>query len=744
VALHRDYVKSYDLAKNDISIGRVYEVFHHSPEEMTDYYLIINDFLKVTPNHLFYKDNNWVEGSKLIIGDDLGIGEDTFKINDIQKVFTREKTYNFEVETYHNYIVKMNQDTTIVHNEACAAFKDFCMISNEEFMFTCFLGGTKIAMADDSYKLIEEICIGDNVKSFDFENDCISEGRVTEVFHHKASEMTDYYLILNEFLKVTPNHEIYVDNEWRFAGSLKVGDKLGTDDDLFEITSIKKVYEQLPSYNFEVAIYHNYFVASSEDDLLVHNLLSNNIKGQFSEQSCFLENTKVLMYNDEWKNIEEVNIGDYVKSFNLETNELENSRVYETMHHSPEEMSDYYLIINDYLKVTPNHIFYINGVWKQIGNAKIRDRLGVNNDYIEIFSIQQVFSKEKSYNLEVENNHNYIVQMTDNPLLVHNGTITPTSSEKMTIQNVIPSDPLGDGGDSPCFLKGTKIVMSDGSLKNIEKVKVGDYVKAYDEENSCYADGYVYEVLHHSPEEMTDYYLIVNNKIKITPNHQIYTENGWIEIGDMNIGDELSLDDDLKILSIEKVYEKVETFNFEVAKYHNYVVSENNDDLVVHNFYSDHGTHYITGKGDDDDDSGGGYIEDIYDCDDFDVDMGLPYYQYGGYVDTWYGESSYGLEFLLMSDISNPGSYGMLDNAKISRIVDDHIQYETVKEKLGLDKHYELNIKFIHATTGETVSWGPDVSLNNAEVIASFTRDVTIYPSTPAKQITTIFKNLSP
>jgi len=123
-------------------------------------------------------------------------------------------------------------------------------------------------------------------------------------------------------------------------------------------------------------------------------------------------------------------------------------------------------------------------------------------------------------------------------------------------------------------------------------------------------------------------------------------------------------------------------------------------------------------------------------------DPGLPYYQYGGFVDTWYGEANFGFEMLLMSDISNPGSYGMVDSVKISRIVDEHIEYETVKEALGLDKHYELNIKFVHATTGETVSWGPDVSLNNAEVIASFTRDVTIYPSTPAKQITTVFKNI--
>jgi len=92
-------------------------------------------------------------------------------------------------------------------------------------------------------------------------------GEVIDVFHHAPEEMADYYLIINDDLRVTPNHPFYVNGEWISAGELQIGDPFGDG-----ISSIERVYERVPTYNFEVDIYHNYKVVWDDDEGLVHNM----------------------------------------------------------------------------------------------------------------------------------------------------------------------------------------------------------------------------------------------------------------------------------------------------------------------------------------------------------------------------------------------------------------------------------------------------------------------------------------
>ena len=122
--------------------------------------------------------------------------------------------------------------------------------------------------------------------------------------------------------------------------------------------------------------------------------------------------------------------------------------------------------------------------------------------------------------------------------------------------------------------------MSDGSKKNIEDIKIGEYVKSYDEKTSEIVNSKVTEVFHHSTEEMTDYYLIINNKIKITPNHIVMLNGKWEEIGKANLGDYLINEKggNIGIESIEKVYDKVPTYNLEIENTHTYIA-----DSIVHN-----------------------------------------------------------------------------------------------------------------------------------------------------------------
>jgi len=137
---------------------------------------------------------------------------------------------------------------------------------------TCFLAGTKIVLADESYKNIEDIKIGDMVKSFDDKTGKIADEKVTNVFHHSPGEMGDYYLVINKQLKVTPNHMFYSNGNWICAGDLKIGDPLFYKSSGYTIYSIDKIFEKKPTYNFEVEGSHSYFVALDKTDVLVHNI----------------------------------------------------------------------------------------------------------------------------------------------------------------------------------------------------------------------------------------------------------------------------------------------------------------------------------------------------------------------------------------------------------------------------------------------------------------------------------------
>ena len=129
----------------------------------------------------------------------------------------------------------------------------------------CFLGGTKILLADSSYKNIEDVAVGDLVQSYDEAKKEMATGKVLKTFYH---EKTDYYLVINEKLRLTPNHPMYVNNEWKEAGDIKIGDLLlDKDGNYVAVTSIEKIDESVPVYNLEVSGYHNYFAA----DILTHN-----------------------------------------------------------------------------------------------------------------------------------------------------------------------------------------------------------------------------------------------------------------------------------------------------------------------------------------------------------------------------------------------------------------------------------------------------------------------------------------
>jgi len=250
--------------------------------------------VKVTPNHpLLYTLQNPLEPS---VGGDLGTG--IIYSQDVEpgmymfggKVVSvqyhpeaRERSFHLILDTPYPYlIVSRNQqgfvealaemlndeNSTLMVGGSCGG-----MVGG--FQKTCFLKDTKIRMANGSVKFIQDIKIDDKVQSYDINTEEYKTGTVSHIFHHKPGEMTDYYLVINNELRITPNHPILVDGVWIDAGELKIGDIYGGNT----ITSIERVYERVPTYNFEVETYHNYVIVwgLEEKSSIAHNLGSSPV-----------------------------------------------------------------------------------------------------------------------------------------------------------------------------------------------------------------------------------------------------------------------------------------------------------------------------------------------------------------------------------------------------------------------------------------------------------------------------------
>lgn len=139
-----------------------------------------------------------------------------------------------------------------------------------------------------------------------------------------------------------------------------------------------------------------------------------------------------------------------------------------------------------------------------------------------------------------------------------------TTQEAHSLEGILINQAEGGG----CFAQGTSVLMSDGKLKNIEDVKVGDYVLTRTEGDDKLVKAKVLKT--HTTEEGG--YLILNSSLKVTANHILWVNGSWKEAGSIQSGDVLTdnLGKKVYIESIEWQRGKFQVYNLEVEKYHTY------------------------------------------------------------------------------------------------------------------------------------------------------------------------------
>lgn len=131
---------------------------------------------------------------------------------------------------------------------------------------------------------------------------------------------------------------------------------------------------------------------------------------------------------------------------------------------------------------------------------------------------------------------------------------------------------------SGCFTQDTKISTPIGLIE-INKIQVGDSVIAFDNEGNL-TESTVIDTFIHQDKIVHEYVFDNCTKIKSTENHPVYTPNGFIEIGKLNVGDTVLGIDGKEIKLTEKTYVGTDTvYNIEVDTYHTYIANN----IRVHN-----------------------------------------------------------------------------------------------------------------------------------------------------------------
>ncbi len=139
-------------------------------------------------------------------------------------------------------------------------------------------------------------------------------------------------------------------------------------------------------------------------------------------------------------------------------------------------------------------------------------------------------------------------------------------------------------GGNICFIAGTLVLTQSGNVP-IEKVKVGDYVFAWDEETDTVALKEVVETYINETDELI--HVFVNGEeIVTTPSHPFYSPiKGWTDAVHLRAGDILVLVNG-EYAVVEKVQHEileapVTVYNFQVEDYHTYYVTDIG--VLVHN-----------------------------------------------------------------------------------------------------------------------------------------------------------------
>ena len=281
-----------------------------------------------------------------------------------------------------------------------------------------------------------------------------------------------------------------------------------------------------------------------------------NALGVYSSPSGSL----IRMYDNSTKQVQDVEVGDVVKSYkpagmpdefffedwydysstNLSGSVASGSVVVRTF---SEDFYGYYLI-NGSIKVPVMKQAMMKGgrfftkqgdtwTWETPENIDVGDYfLDKDANEVEVTSKTEVAQEETFYSLDVEDIDTYFTS----DILVHN----------------IPP--------GKCFTGDTMITLADGTYHKIKHIELGSKIKTYDDKTGKLQNSIVLEIVKVLHDNLIKYKFSDNTEIIATDDHPFYVDENYrtLEVGDEVLNDELNK---IKVVSVKKIDGLIETYN---------------------------------------------------------------------------------------------------------------------------------------------------------------------------------------
>lgn len=177
---------------------------------------------------------------------------------------------------------------------------------------------------------------------------------------------------------------------------------------------VDEAYYSLFSQNFSDPLYALYSAIDSDIGATYTSHYYPEYSDEGGKGGCFVAGTQILMGDGSSQAIETVEAGDTILTrISPFSTDLVEGTVTRTMKTEVGE----YLLVNDTLGVTEEHVLFFNGQWQLAADLEVGDTL-VNRDgeNVPVESIRTVHREGMVYNFEVENFHTYFAD----GIYVHN------------------------------------------------------------------------------------------------------------------------------------------------------------------------------------------------------------------------------------------------------------------------------------------------------------------------------------
>jgi hypothetical protein len=378
-----------------------------------------------------------------------------------------------------------------------------------------------------------------------------------------------------------------------------IGVVYGPDLDFVELASFKKsaILDIPSSINLDAE-------TNKLKDYHFYEFVTNMFK---TDSGGILSSHEVLMEDDTWKEISDIQVGESVKSYYISSSLQGDSDLvswnstydgdqfpsgsYVTSsvvvfkgtknlkYHSMIEM----VVDNDSLFAGTDKGYLIYDSLTNKTSFKAVASVKADTDYLYDVNGELVKVDDVNFYVSTENELTFIeLDVEDTDTYIINGS---TAFNSLVTHN------------APCFVEGTPILMEDGTYVNIEDVKVSDRVLSFDFKSNESKSSSVLNIFSKKVDKVVKYKFESGKELIATMDHPIYViDKGWSSYSDdlsntlysletpvkkIEVGDVIKLHNETQILTnIEVLEGEYTVYNLsEVENHHNYYAN----DVLVHN-----------------------------------------------------------------------------------------------------------------------------------------------------------------